>query len=71
MNDVLRELVRLSNQSRRERRGLYPNFPVKVIALNVLEPSQMKRRGFLTGQVVVPTDFNRVGSAEIEQLFGL
>jgi len=29
LNDVLRELVRLSNQSRRERRGLYPNFPVK------------------------------------------
>ncbi|WP_396033342.1 phosphomannose isomerase type II C-terminal cupin domain [Candidatus Cyanaurora vandensis] len=25
---MLRELVRLSNQSRRERRGLYPNFPV-------------------------------------------
>lgn len=42
---------------------------VKVIALNAPEPSQMKRRGFLAGQISVPEDFDRMGSAEIEQLF--
>ncbi len=42
---------------------------VKVIALNAPEPSQMKRRGFMAGQIVVPDDFDRMGEAEIEQLF--
>jgi prevent-host-death family protein len=43
---------------------------VKVIALNAPEPSQMKRRGFMAGQIAVPDDFDRMGSAAIEQLFG-
>ncbi len=43
---------------------------VKVIALNAPEPSQMKRRGFMAGQIVVPADFDRMGSDEIEQMFG-
>ena len=43
---------------------------VKVIALRALEPPQMKRRGFLAGQISIPEDFDRMGSAEIEQLFG-
>lgn len=42
---------------------------VKVIALNAPEPSQMKRCGFMAGQIVVPDDFDRMGEAEIEQLF--
>lgn len=43
---------------------------VKVTALNAPEAAQMKRRGFLAGQIVVPDDFDRMGSTEIEQLFG-
>lgn len=43
---------------------------VKVIALNAPESSQMKRRGFMAGQIVVPADFDRMGSDEIEQMFG-
>lgn len=43
---------------------------VKVIALNAPDPSQTKRRGFMAGQIVVPDDFDRMGSAEIEQMFG-
>jgi antitoxin (DNA-binding transcriptional repressor) of toxin-antitoxin stability system len=42
---------------------------VKVIALNAPEPSQMKRRGFMAGQIIVPDDFDRMGGAEIERLF--
>ncbi|MBC7880811.1 MAG: type II toxin-antitoxin system prevent-host-death family antitoxin [Anaerolineae bacterium] len=42
---------------------------VKVIALNAPESSQMKRRGFMAGQIVVPADFDRMGSNEIEQMF--
>ncbi len=43
---------------------------VKVIALNAPEPSQMKRRGFMEGQISVPDDFDVMGGSEIEQIFG-
>ena len=43
---------------------------VKVIALDTPEPSQMKRFGFMAGQVKVPDDFNRMGEDAIEKLFG-
>ena len=42
---------------------------VKVTALNAPNASQMKRRGFMAGQIVVPADFDRMGAEEIEQLF--
>ena len=31
---------------------------------------QVKRIGFMVGEIAVPDDFDRMGSAEIEQLFG-
>ena len=37
---------------------------VKVIALNAPEPSQMKRRGFMAGEIAVPDDFDRMGRTE-------
>jgi prevent-host-death family protein len=43
---------------------------VKVMALNAPESGQVKRLGFMAGQTVVPDDFDRMGSAEIESLFG-
>ena len=43
---------------------------VKVIALNAPEAGQAKRLGFLQGQFLVPDDFDRMGSNEIERLFG-
>ena len=43
---------------------------VKVVALNAPEAGQVKRLGFLKGQIEVPDDFNTMGSKEIEQLFG-
>lgn len=43
---------------------------VKVMALDAPGAGQAKRLGFLTGQIVVPDDFDRMGSAEIESLFG-
>ena len=43
---------------------------VKVMALDAPEASQVKRLGFMKGQVVVPDDFDQMGSTEIEQLFG-
>lgn len=42
---------------------------VKVIALDSPEPSQMRRFGFMAGQIKVPDDFNTMGSGEIEELF--
>lgn len=43
---------------------------VKVTALNAPEPAQMKRLGFMAGQLQAPDDFDRMGSDEIAQLFG-
>ena len=43
---------------------------VKVVALDAPEPGQVRRVGFMAGQIEVPDDFDRMGGAEIEQLFG-
>ncbi|WP_050749384.1 hypothetical protein [Candidatus Regiella insecticola] len=43
---------------------------VKVMSLNVSEFGKMKRLGFMAGQITVPDDFDQMGSAEIEMLFG-
>ena len=43
---------------------------VKVVPLNAPDAGQVKRLGFLKGQIEVPDDFNTMGSKEIEQLFG-
>ena len=43
---------------------------VKVVPLDALEAGQARRLGFMAGQIEVPDDFDRMGSAEIEQLFG-
>ena len=42
---------------------------VKVMALDVPEPAQIRRFGFMAGQIKVPSDFNTMGAAEIEALF--
>jgi prevent-host-death family protein len=43
---------------------------VKVTALDAPAAGQARRLGFMAGQIAVPDDFDRMGSAEIEQLFG-
>lgn len=43
---------------------------VKVTALNMPAGNEVKRTGFLKGHVVVPEDFDKMGSIEIEHLFG-
>jgi len=42
---------------------------VKVMALDAPDPSQVKRFGFMAGQIRVPADFNSMGSNEIQALF--
>ena len=42
---------------------------VKVIALDAPEPSEVKRFGFMSGQIKVPDDFNTIGAGEIQSLF--
>ena len=41
---------------------------VKVSALDA--PAAPQRLGFLSGEISVPDDFDRMGEAEIEALFG-
>jgi prevent-host-death family protein len=43
---------------------------VKVTPLDAPAADQVRRLGFLAGRFVVPDDFDRMGSSEIERLFG-
>lgn len=43
---------------------------VKVVALDAPSTGQTRRLGFMAGGIEVPDDFDRMGSAEIERLFG-
>lgn len=43
---------------------------VKVSALDVPSSGQIRRLGFLSGQIKVPQDFDRMGAQVIEELFG-
>ena len=43
---------------------------VKVVPLDSPSGTQQRRLGFMAGQIKVPRDFDRMGSAEIEKLFG-
>ena len=43
---------------------------VKVMALHAPTSSEMRRLGFMAGQISVPDDFDRMGSEEIERMFG-
>jgi prevent-host-death family protein len=44
---------------------------VKVVPLDAPTQSAPKRLGFLVGEVRVPDDFDSMGTAEIEHMFGL
>jgi prevent-host-death family protein len=41
----------------------------KVTALNAPTSAQVRRLGFMAGQIAVPDDFDRMGSEEIERMF--
>ena len=43
---------------------------VKVVPLDAPEAGEARRLAFMAGQIEVPDDFDRMGSSEIEQLFG-
>jgi prevent-host-death family protein len=43
---------------------------VKVTALETPSAGQIRRLGFMVGQITVPDDFDRMGGAEIARLFG-
>jgi prevent-host-death family protein len=43
---------------------------VKVTALDTPTARQVRRLGFMAGEIAVPDDFDRMGSVEIEELFG-
>lgn len=42
---------------------------VKVMSLDTPAVDQQRRLGFMAGQISVPDDFDRMGSAEIEAIF--
>jgi prevent-host-death family protein len=42
---------------------------VKVTALSAPTGAQVRRLGFMAGQISVPEDFDRMGSEEIERIF--
>lgn len=42
----------------------------KIVPLSAPDAGKAKRLGFMAGQLRVPADFDRMGSQEIEGLFG-
>ena len=44
---------------------------VKVTRLDTPEPAQVRRLGFMEGEGTTPEDFDRMGQAEIEKMFGV
>jgi prevent-host-death family protein len=44
---------------------------VKVTAIDSATDRPSNRLGFMAGRIKVPDDFDRMGSTEIERLFGL
>ena len=42
---------------------------VKVTALGAPAGGEVKRLGFMAGEISVPDDFDRMGEAEIESMF--
>ena len=42
---------------------------VKVLPLGAPTGAEIRRTGFLKGQIAVPDDFDRMGQAEIQRLF--
>jgi prevent-host-death family protein len=43
---------------------------VRVTALNAPTGDQIRRLGFMAGQISVPDDFDRMGQEEIKRIFG-
>ena len=43
---------------------------VKLVRLDAPDASQMRRLGFLRGEIQVPDDFDQMGGPEIEAMFG-
>ena len=43
---------------------------VKVMRIDAPGASQQRRLGFMTGQIQVPEDFDRMGADEVATLFG-
>jgi prevent-host-death family protein len=43
---------------------------VRVTALSAPTAAQVRRLGFMAGQISVPEDFDRMGQEEIERIFG-
>ncbi|NMG56546.1 type II toxin-antitoxin system Phd/YefM family antitoxin [Aromatoleum aromaticum] len=43
---------------------------VRVVAIDAPVPQAMRRRGFFTGTINVPADFDSIGSEQIEDRFG-
>lgn len=43
---------------------------VKVIALSAPMGAEVRRLGFMAGQITVPDDFDTMGGTDIEQIFG-
>jgi prevent-host-death family protein len=42
---------------------------VKVVALEAPADAEMRRIGFMIGEIDIPDDFDEMGRSEIEQLF--
>ena len=44
---------------------------VKVVPIDVADEALQRRLGFLSGEIAVPDDFDRMGQDEVEREFGI
>lgn len=42
---------------------------VKVVSIHSPDPAEVRRTGFMVGEISVPPDFDRMGASEIEARF--
>ena len=73
IDEAKRQLSRLVDQAANGRSFIIAKAGkplVKVTPLDCPTGNQVRRLGFLAGQFSVPEDFDCMGSAEIEEMFG-
>jgi prevent-host-death family protein len=71
IHDAKTNLSRLVEQASRGEPFVIARAGTPLVRVTALDaPAVPRRLGFLAGEITVPDDFDRIGAAEIEALFG-
>jgi antitoxin (DNA-binding transcriptional repressor) of toxin-antitoxin stability system len=71
IHEAKTQLSKLVDEASRGESFVIASKPmVKVTAVSAPTGAQIRRLGFMAGQVSVPDDFDQMGRDEIERIFG-